>query len=240
MESTTTTHCDNMESTTTTYCDNMESAATPHCDNIPPALTAYIEEHILPRYDHYDAAHRRDHIEGVIERSMVFAAHYDVEPAMVYTIAAYHDLGLCEGRELHHISSGRMLMEDVRLGEWFDASQFHTMCEAVEDHRASSDHAPRSIYGAIVAEADRQIIPEVVMRRTVQYGLAHYPELSREEHWQRFLHHLHEKYDHGGYLKLYIPHSDNARRLADLRALIARPDLLRTHFDALYTELFSC
>ena len=91
-------------------------------------------------------------------------------------------------------------------------------------------------YGAIVAEADRQIVPEVVMRRTVQYGLAHYPTLSHEEHWQRFLGHLHEKYDHGGYLKLYIPHSDNAVRLAELRALIAQPALLRTHFEVLFEE----
>ena len=199
-------------------------------------LVAYIEEHILPRYESHDAAHRRDHAEGVIERSLALATHYDVDPDMVYTIAAWHDVGLCEGREQHHISSGRMLLEDNKMREWFTPEQLHTMREAIEDHRASSDHPPRTIYGAIVAEADRQIVPEVVMRRTVQYGLAHYPALSREEHWQRFLGHLHEKYDHGGYLKLYIPHSDNAVRLAELRALIAQPALLHTHFDALFEE----
>ena len=199
-------------------------------------LRAYIEEHILPRYESHDAAHRRDHAEGVIERSLALATHYDVDPDMVYTIAAWHDVGLCEGREHHHLSSGRMLLEDNKMREWFSPEQLNTMREAIEDHRASSDHPPRTIYGAIVAEADRQIVPEVVMRRTVQYGLAHYPTLSREEHWQRFLGHLHEKYDHGGYLKLYIPHSDNALRLAELRALIAKPALLRTHFEALFEE----
>lgn len=199
-------------------------------------LVAYIEEHILPRYESHDAAHRRDHAEGVIERSLALAAHYDVDLDMVYTIAAWHDVGLCEGREQHHISSGRMLLENSKMREWFSPEQLNIMREAIEDHRASSDHPPRTIYGAIVAEADRQIVPEVVMRRTVQYGLAHYPALSREEHWQRFLGHLHEKYDHGGYLKLYIPHSDNALRLAELRALIAQPALLRTHFEALFEE----
>lgn len=199
-------------------------------------LVAYIEEHILPRYESHDAAHRRDHAEGVIERSLALAAHYDVDLDMVYTIAAWHDVGLCEGREYHHLSSGRMLLEDNTMQRWFTPEQLNIMREAIEDHRASSDHPPRTIYGAIVAEADRQIVPEVVMRRTVQYGLAHYPTLSREEHWQRFLGHLHEKYDHGGYLKLYIPHSDNALRLAELRALIAQPHLLRTHFEALFEE----
>lgn len=199
-------------------------------------LRAYIEEHILPLYDNHDAAHRRDHAEGVIERSLALAAHYDVDLNIVYTIAAWHDVGLCEGREQHHISSGRMLLEDNTMQRWFTPEQLHTMREAIEDHRASSAHPPRTIYGAIVAEADRQIVPEVVMRRTVQYGLAHYPTLTREEHWQRFLGHLHEKYDYGGYLKLYIPHSDNALRLAELRELIAQPHLLRTHFEALFEE----
>ena len=202
-----------------------------------PELVAHIEAHLLPRYEAYDAAHRRDHVEGVIERSMALAVHYDVDPNMVYAIAAWHDIGLCEGRELHHISSGRMLVEDDAMKRWFSNEQLHTMREAVEDHRASSSHPPRTIYGAIVAEADRQIVPEVVMLRTVQYGLAHYPTLSREEHWQRFVGHLHEKYDHGGYLKLYIPHSDNATRLAELRAIIAQPDLLRSHFESIFERL---
>ena len=202
-----------------------------------PELVAHIEAHLLPRYEAYDAAHRRDHVEGVIERSMALAVHYDVDPNMVYAIAAWHDIGLCEGRELHHISSGRMLVEDEAMRRWFSYEQLHTMREAVEDHRASSAHPPRTIYGAIVAEADRQIVPEVVMLRTVQYGLAHYPALTREEHWERFVGHLHEKYDHGGYLKLYIPHSDNAARLAELRAIISQPTLLRTHFERIFNQL---
>lgn len=201
-----------------------------------PHLLTYIREQILPRYDSYDAAHRRDHIEGVIERSMQLAEGYDVVPEMVYTIAAYHDLGIPEGRDTHHISSGRLLAEDMRLREWFTAEQIESMREAVEDHRASSAHPPRSTYGMIVAEADRQIDPEVVMRRTVQYGLSHYPQLTHEEHWQRFLGHLHEKYDYGGYLKLYIPHSENGRRLEELRQIIARKELLLDHFERLFSE----
>lgn len=200
-------------------------------------LRTYIETDILPRYEGYDAAHRRDHIEGVIARSFALAEHYDVDEDMVYTIAAYHDLGLVEGRELHHISSGRMLAEDSRLRRWFSEEQMEIMRQAVEDHRASADHSPRTIYGEIVAEADRQIVPEVVMMRTVQYGLAHYPHLTKEEHWERFVAHLGEKYDYGGYLKLYIPHSDNARRLEELRQIIAQPERLREEFERIWGEL---
>lgn len=200
-------------------------------------IKAYIQEYILPRYENYDAAHRRDHIEGVIARSLALATHYDVRREMVYTVAAYHDLGLCEGRELHHISSGRMLTEDTSLRRWFSEEEITTMREAIEDHRASSSHLPRTIYGLIVAEADRQIVPEVIVRRTVQYSLAHHPSFGREEHWERCLGHLHEKYYYGGYLKLYIPESENATRLEELRKLIARPEELRALFDRLYDEL---
>ncbi|MBO5805815.1 MAG: HD domain-containing protein [Tidjanibacter sp.] len=201
-------------------------------------LTDYIEAHILPCYESYDAAHRRDHIEGVIERSLHLATHYpEVNRSMVYTIAAYHDLGLPEGRATHHLSSGRLLAEDKRLLEWFSKEEIQTMREAVEDHRASATEAPRTIYGKIVAEADRQIVPEVVVRRTIQYGLSHYPDLTREEHWERTLGHLHEKYDYGGYLQLHIPHSDNAARLEELRALIANRPALRELFESIYGEL---
>ena len=200
-------------------------------------LKTYIESAILPRYEAYDAAHRREHIEGVIERSLRLATHYEVDLSMVYTIAAYHDLGLVEGRELHHISSGRMMMEDVELCRWFSPEQREVMREAIEDHRASATAPPRTIYGMIVAEADRQIVPEVVMTRTVQYGLSHYPNLTKEEHWERFVGHLREKYDYGGYLKLYIPHSDNATRLEELRQIIAQPTKLREEFERVWKKL---
>ncbi len=41
---------------------------------IPDALRTYIEARILPRYDGFDAAHRRDHAEIVIRQSPETAA----------------------------------------------------------------------------------------------------------------------------------------------------------------------
>ena len=168
-------------------------------------IRQYIESEIIPRYDNFDAAHGRDHVEYVIAQSLKLAEHYDVDRDMVYVIAAYHDTGLAVERKTHHLESGRIMRADRNLRQWFSEGQIETMARAVEDHRASSDHEPRSIYGKIVAEADRQIDPETIIRRTVQYGLSHYPELDREGHWQRMLDHLNEKYAEGGYLRLWIP-----------------------------------
>ena len=202
-------------------------------------LQAYIESAIFPRYKGFDPAHRTDHALQVIAESLKLAKHYDVDERMVYTIAAYHDIGLCEGRERHHLVSGRMLRADERLHEWFTDEEIETMAQAVEDHRASLDHAPRSIYGRIVAEADRLIEPMQILRRTVQYGLSHYPELTQEQHYLRYCEHLQEKYAEGGYLKLWIPESENTSQLKALRGIIADETRKREVFERIFEEEFT-
>ena len=202
-----------------------------------PILKSYVEREILPRYAHFDAAHQRNHAEEVIARSLALAEHYEVDVDMVYAIAAYHDTGLCEGRDTHHLASGRIIREDEKLRQWFDADQIEMMAQAAEDHRASSGHEPRSIYGKIVAEADRLITPEKVIRRTLQYGLDHYPELDKEGQYQRFRQHLLEKYSDTGYLRLWIPESDNAARLEELRTIIRDETKTRAAFDAVFERL---
>ena len=201
-----------------------------------PSLQAYVEAEILPRYDAFDKAHRRPHAERVIRDALALAAFYPVDPALVYAAAAFHDTGLCVDRKTHHLASGRIIREDPFLPRWFSPAQIETIAQAAEDHRASLDREPRSIYGRIIAEADRQIEPETIVRRTVQFGFGHYPELDREGHWQRTLEHLHEKYAAGGYLKLWIPESPNAGKLEELRALIADERRLRTLFDNIFTS----
>lgn len=197
-------------------------------------LQAYCEREIIPRYAAFDKAHREDHARTVIARSLELAEHYDVDVDMVYAAAAFHDTGLAEGRETHHLVSGRIIREDAGLRRWFTPEQIETIAQAAEDHRASSKHEPRSIYGRILAEADRVIIPETVILRTIQYGLSHYPELDREGHWERTLAHLREKYGRGGYLKLRIPESPNAARLEELRRMIDDTAALRPIFDRLF------
>lgn len=199
-------------------------------------LKEYIESEIIPRYDNFDGAHRRDHVRSVIGQSQELSRYYDVNPEILYAAAAYHDLGLCEGREKHHLVSGRIIREDKTLLNWFNVEEIEVIAEAAEDHRASNETPPRSIYGKIIAESDRLINPETVIRRTVQYGFAHYPQMNREQMWERTLTHLQKKYGYGGYLKLWIPESSNACRLEELRKIIADENRLRSMFDRFYDE----
>ena len=199
-------------------------------------LQQYVEEHILPLYDHHDAAHRRDHADTVISQSLTLAQNYDVDDDMVYAIAAYHDTGIIYGREHHHAESKRILLADKELRRWFTTDQLSIMGDAVEDHRASAKAEPRTIYGRIVAEADRIIEPRKIIRRTVQYTLTHHPELGKEEGYLRMVEHLDKKYNYGGYLRLWIKESENSQRLEELRQIIANKSLLRTIYDEIYNE----
>lgn len=199
-------------------------------------LMEFIEQEILPRYNAFDKAHDLSHATGVIRRSLTLARRLGANMNMAYAVAAYHDLGLEGPRAIHHLTSGKILTADARLKRWFSAEQIRLMREAVEDHRASASHAPRSIYGKIVAEADRDLEPETVFRRTIQYGLSHYPEKSPEEQWQRFLQHMEEKYSANGYIKLWIPNSPNAEQLQQIRQFLIRPKELRDIFDRIMAE----
>ena len=194
----------------------------------------WIRESVLPRYDAFDKGHRRDHAEYVIRTAMELAEHYDVDTDMIAVAAACHDIGLSKDRATHHLESGRLIREMDELHRWFSPEQIETIAQAAEDHRASSKNEPRSIYGRIVAEADRAIIPEVIIRRTVQYGLKNYPEMGKEEQWVRMLGHLKEKYGEGGYIHLWIPESANAQRLKEFRALLGDEATLRPLFDEIY------
>ena len=199
-------------------------------------LVEFVETQILPQYAAFDKAHNMEHVTRVIRRSLDLARKTGADMNMAYTIAAYHDLGLSGPRAIHHLTSGKILIADARLKRWFSTEQLQLMKEAVEDHRASASRAPRSIYGKIVAEADRDIEPETVIRRTIQYGLANYPQLDVEGHWQRFMQHMDEKYSVNGYIRLWIQGSENECKLNELRQLIAEPTKMRPVFDRLWAE----
>ena len=207
------------------------------CADLPDGLGRYLFEDVLPRYAAFDAAHRQDHALAVLRRSLQLGVPLGADPAMLSVVALFHDLGLSGGREQHHLLSGRILRADAMLRSVFLPEQIELMAQAVEDHRASASREPRSLYGRIVAEADRLIIPELIMQRTLQYGLDHYPELPPAAHVERALSHLHEKYGPHGYLRLWIPGSGNERRLHRLWEEMSDEPALRRRLSGMLAAL---
>ena len=200
-------------------------------------LHEYIEQQILPRYAAFDKGHQRDHAQSVINESLVLAKEHGADLDMAYTIAAFHDLGLEVNRELHHIHSGEILMADPVLPEFFTEEQRCTMRDAVEDHRASSKHAPRTIYGAIVAEADRHIDPETILRRALQFGMKQHPDADFEWHFNRAYEHMLEKYAEGGYMRLWLNSKRNVEGLTKLREIIGDKGLMREICERLWCSV---
>lgn len=202
-----------------------------------PEITEYVEREVIPQYAGFDKAHREDHVRMVIEQSLKLAEKMpEANPDMVYIVAAFHDLGLVNGRDMHHIDSRKILEANDFVRGHFSEDEIRLMGEAVEDHRASNAQAPRNPYGLIVAEADRFIDPETIIRRTIQYGLSHYPELKREGHYQRTLQHLNDKYGRNGYLKIWLPWSDNAARLKRLLEITSDEVLIKSIFNKIFDE----
>ena len=205
--------------------------------NVSLDIMEFVEQNILPRYNDFDKAHNLTHVNRVIKNSLTLALSTGADINMAYVTAAYHDLGLEGPRAIHHLTSGKILLADRRLRRWFNEEQIKIMKEAVEDHRASASHAPRSIYGKIVAEADRDMEPDNVFRRTIEYGLDHYPEKNKEEQWERFVAHMEHKYSSHGYIKLWLPNSPNEKYLKEIRNLINDKEALRDTFERIFNAV---
>lgn len=218
------------------YSSIMLSTSIPQLQKCHQGLVTYLFTQIMPRYDAFDRAHQREHALQVVSGSMELAQQHALNLDMALTIAMYHDLGLEFGREFHHIHSGELLVADAYLKEYFTTEQLLTMKEAIEDHRASNNHPPRSIYGKVVAEADRLIDVEITLLRTVQYGLKYYKEMDEMGHYNRFKEHLINKYGPDGYLKLWLNLPRNQQALLNLRKLIANEELLHGHFKRLFQQ----
>lgn len=114
--------------------------------NIDSSLISYIEKEIVPLYTFFDKAHQIEHVRNVIEESLKLSQYYPIDTAMVYVIAAFHDIGLCQGREYHHLVSGEMMRNNPDLRQWFNEEQITIMAEAVEDHRASNTHTAKHLW----------------------------------------------------------------------------------------------
>lgn len=181
-------------------------------------LVEYIEKKIFPLYDRNEFAHGINHIKTVIRRSLELADGYDVDFNIVYTVAAYHDLGHFIDRKRHEIISAEMFMKDENIKRWFADEQRMVIKEAIEDHRASCNHVPRTIYGKIVSTADRTIVDmDNTIKRSYTYGKKNYIGLSEEEQFDKVYEHLVEKYGESGYAKVYLEDKEFDEAVGKLR-----------------------
>jgi uncharacterized protein len=190
--------------------------------NINKELQKYIENNIFPEYDKNEKGHGIDHIKYVINRSfqLVEENNLEVNPDMVYTIAAFHDIGHHIDSKTHEIISADIMSKDKNLSKYFTNDELVTIKEAIEDHRASAKDDPRSIYGRIVSSADRNNNVEDCLRRTYTYGLKLNPNSTDDELFLRAYDVLKNKFGEDGYAKFYFKDSQYEKFLKELRKLL--------------------
>lgn len=184
-------------------------------------LKDYIEENIFPEYSKNEPAHNIDHIKYVINRSFKFAYTLaNINYNMVYTIAAYHDIGHHIDSKKHEIISGEIMSKDENLKKFFSEEELKIIKEAIEDHRASAEHEPRSIYGKIVSTADRNNTVEACLRRSYTYGRKLEPDSTDEELFERAYKHLKMKFGENGYAKFFFKDEEYENFLKEIRELL--------------------
>ena len=168
-------------------------------------LQQYIKKYILPEYSKNDTGHGIEHINYVIDRCFCFAEQFEnIDLDMLYTIAAFHDIAHHIDKKNHEILSAKMFFENDEMKKFFSDEQRIIISEAIEDHRASANHTPRSVYGKIISSADRSTDVIDFLQRTHQYTLKHFPECSHDEMINRAYQHTLEKYGDNGYAKHYL------------------------------------
>lgn len=190
--------------------------------NINKELQDYIENSLFPEYEKNEKGHGIAHIKYVIKRSfqLVEENSLDVNLDMVYTIAAYHDIGHHIDPKNHEIISADIMSKDKNLFKFFSENELTIIKEAIEDHRASAKEEPRTIYGRIVSSADRNNRIEDCLRRTYTYGKKLNPNATDEELFLRAYNVLVNKFGEAGYAKFYFKDTQYEKFLKDIRELL--------------------
>ncbi|MDD2377692.1 MAG: HD domain-containing protein [Bacilli bacterium] len=201
--------------------------------NINQELKNYITNNIFPMYNKNEEGHGINHILYVINRSLKFAeSKEDINYDMVYTIAAYHDCGHYIDHKNHETISAQMLINDKNLLNYFTIEQIKTMKEAVEDHRASLEHEPRSIYGKIVSSADRNTNIDSILERTYAYRKKHNSNNDIDFIIEDSKKHIIEKFGKDGYAneKMYFDDPEYNQFLKDVAELMENEENFITRY----------
>ncbi len=187
-------------------------------------IVDYIEKIILIQYTNLDSAHGIEHIHYVINKALRLGEIYNLNQELLYVCAAFHDLGMLKDRATHEKISAQMLLNDSTLSNWFSNEQILLMCEAVEDHRASSVKEPRNIYGKVLAHADRNLDLNIIIPRALAYGFSKYPTLTLLEQTERVYNYIVNKYGDMGYLTLWLDYEEDKIALEKIQNVITDKD----------------
>lgn len=168
-------------------------------------LTSFIEQEIYPIYDTFDKGHNMNHILAVIERALEMAKNIeDIDINIVYAAAALHDIGIQVARKGHAMHSSNFVKNCVPLRRFFTEEEIQIIADATADHSTSAGIEPRTIYGKIVCDADKDDDLEISLLRAYEFVKKYYPLYSEEECLDNVYEQLCLKFGEDAKVKFYI------------------------------------
>ena len=170
-------------------------------------LKNFIEQKIFPIYSTFDKGHDLNHISAVIQRALdlyKFLNDNSININIVYASAALHDIGIAVERKNHAQHSQEFVLNCFELKQIFTEEELIIIAEAVADHSTSKGIEPRSIYGKIIADADKDNDMQTSLLRAYEYTKKYYPNYSEEECLENVYNQLSFKFGEQGKVKFWI------------------------------------
>lgn len=181
----------------------------------------YINMKVFPLYEKNDESHSLSHINNVINHSLQLGKKYNLNEDILYTISAYHDIGVYVNRNKHEVISADIFYKDNFYKDFFSEEERQIIYEAIIDHRASSRRNPRSIYGKIVATADRQFDNfENAVERTYAYLTSKFNIKDKEDIYNLIYNDFNNRYGQDGYVKVYENEKEFEKLLEPIKELL--------------------
>ena len=195
---------------------------------IKKELIKFIETKIFPIYNTFDKGHDLNHVTAVIERSLElykFLNDDSIDINLVYASAALHDIGIAVERKNHSLHSRDFVINSKELKKIFIEDEINIIAQAVEDHSTSRGIEPRSIYGKIVCDADKDDDLEVSLLRAYEYTKKYYPEFNEEECLENVYKQLSFKFGEQGKVKFWINSDKQEKFKEQMHELAINKDL---------------
>ena len=211
-------------------------------DFIRKDLLVYVNKEIKSKYKYFDKAHGLAHYKFVTENCVEYGRElikngYDVNLEIAYVVGAYHDIGIINGREGHAKSSGSIVREDIKLREFYDLDTIEMIAQAVEDHSSHLEYIPRSVYGKIVGDADRNNSLYLVFSRPVKYGIKHESYLDRQGHIDKVYDFVKSKFGRDGYVKYWLDIPQTKKAQNDVWELLDNKEACKAYIGGILDEV---
>ena len=206
-------------------------------------LKHYIVTEIKSKYKTFDKGHNISHFNFVTKNCVNYGKKLieqgiDVDLDLAYIVGAFHDIGIQDGREGHALASGKYVRADKMLAKHYDSETIEMIAQAVEDHSSHLKYEPRSIYGKIVADADRNNTLYLVFSRPVKYGIKNEPKTySREDHINRVYEFVTEKFGRNGYVNYWLDIPDTKQAQLEVWNLLDNEEKCKAYIAGIFDEV---